>query len=70
VKNRFRQRPTTSRRLSRRAAISSLFNPSAANRIILARWTRKYGNVYLPARRRNSASSADERRIGKGFVVA
>jgi hypothetical protein len=51
---------TTSRRVLSRKAIPSLSRPWAANRIILARSTSKYGNVYLDARRDNSlASSAD-----------
>jgi hypothetical protein len=52
-KKRFRHILTTSRRVSRRAAIWSLESPSAARRIILTRWTSKYDNVYFAARRRS-----------------
>ena len=51
LKKRFRHRLTTSRRVSSRAAISSLLIPWDAMKIILARCTSKYGNVYLAARR-------------------
>jgi len=44
--------------MSRRNAISSLSIPCEAIKIILARTTSKYGNVYFPARRRNSLASA------------
>ena len=45
-----RQRLTTSRPMSRDVPISSLDRPSAASRIILARKTSKYGDVYFRAR--------------------
>jgi hypothetical protein len=46
----------------------SLDKPSAASRIILARTTSKYGDVYLAARRRSSCSSAAESTIENGLV--
>ena len=61
---------TPSRRAWSRAAIRSLGKPSAAKRIILARTTSKYGNVYLAARRRNSRSSSAESTIENGLVRA
>ncbi len=68
TKKRFRQRPTTSRGVLRRAPISSLLSPSAARRIILARWTSEYGSVYFPERRRSSASSSGDNLIAYGLV--
>jgi hypothetical protein len=66
-KNRLRHMLTTSRRQSSRSAMRSLESPSAASKIILARTTSKYGNVYLPPRRRNSRSSSSDRTISYGL---
>lgn len=41
--------------------------PSAASKIILARTTSKYGNVYRAARRRSSRCSAADNRIEYGL---
>src|SRR5437660_9056705 len=66
-KNRFRQRLTISRRVLRLLAISSFARPCAARRIILARATIKYGNVYLLARRSSSSRSCLVRTIPYGL---
>src|SRR5256886_6286875 len=66
-KNRFRQRLTISRRVLRLLAISSFARPCAARRIILARATIKYGNVYLLARRSSSPRSCLVRTILYGL---
>jgi hypothetical protein len=68
-KKRLRHWLTTSRRVSRRAPISSLAMPSAAIRIILARTTSKYGNVYLAARRVSSAYSFADNSIQNGLFL-
>jgi hypothetical protein len=69
LKKRLRHWLTTSRRVSKRAAISSLSKPSAAIRIILARTTSKYGNVYLVARRFSSAASTGDNSIRNGLFL-
>ena len=66
VKNRFRQRLTTSRPMPKDAPISSLDRPSAASRIILARKTSKYGSVYFRARLSRISLSSSERFDLKG----
>jgi len=43
--------------------------PSAAIRIILARTTSKYGNVYLVERRFNSADSSTDSLIRNGLFL-
>jgi hypothetical protein len=43
--------------------------PSAAIRIILARTTSKYGNVYLAARRFSSADSSADNLIRNGLFL-
>jgi hypothetical protein len=43
--------------------------PPAAIRIILARTTSKYGNVYLAARRFNSADSSADNSILNGLFL-
>src|SRR5437588_10876566 len=67
-KNRFRQRLTISRRLLRLIAISSFEMTCSARRIILARATIKYGNVYLLARRSSSSRSFLVRTILYGLL--
>jgi len=69
MKKRWRHWLTTSRRVSSRKAISSLSMPSAAIRIILARTTSKYGNVYLVARRFNSADSSTDSSIRNALFL-
>jgi hypothetical protein len=69
LKKRCRHWLTTSRRVSRRAAIWSLSMPSAAIRIILARTTSKYGNVYLVARRLSSADSCGDNSMRNGLFL-
>jgi heme/copper-type cytochrome/quinol oxidase subunit 3 len=49
------------------AAISSLPKPWAASRIIFARITLKYANVYFDARRFNSCSSFGAKTILYGL---
>src|SRR5882762_2056636 len=66
-KNRFRQRLTISRRVLRLLAMSSFERPCSARRIILARATIKYGNVYLLARRSSSSRSCLVRTILNGL---
>src|SRR5216684_5949330 len=56
-----------SRRVLRLLAISSFARPCAARRIILARATIKYGNVYLLARRSSSSRSCLVRTILYGL---
>src|SRR5882762_2041749 len=68
-KNRFRQRLTISRRVLRLLAMSSFERPCAARRIILARATIKYGNVYLLARRSSSSRSCLVRTILNGLFL-
>src|SRR5207302_4551220 len=68
-KNRFRQRLTISRRVLRLLAMSSFARPCAARRIILARATTKYGNVYLLARRSSSSLSCLVRTILNGLFL-
>jgi hypothetical protein len=58
---------TTSRLASNLAAISSLPKPWAARRIILARITLKYANVYFAARLLNSLSSSGVKMILYGL---
>ena len=69
LKKRLRHWLTASRRVSRRAAISSLSMPAAAIRIIFARMTLKYGNVYLADRRFNSSASAADSSISNGLFL-
>jgi hypothetical protein len=60
---------TTSRRVSNLAAISSLPKPWAASRIILARITLKYDNVYFAARLFSSRSSSGVKMISNGLFL-
>ena len=59
---------TTSRLASNLAAISSLPKPWAARRILLARITLKYANVYLAARLFTSLSSSGVKTILYGLL--
>ena len=60
---------TTSRLASNLAAISSLPKPWAASRIILARITLKYANVYFAALLFNSLSSSGVKMILYGLLL-
>ena len=60
---------TTSRRVSSRVAIASLLIPWAAMRIIFARWTSHYGNVYFSALRLSSPASSADRSIRYGLTL-
>jgi hypothetical protein len=68
-KNRLRHRLATSRPTESAVAISSLERPSAANRIILARNTSKYGNVYLRDRLSRIWRSWRDSRIVNGLCL-
>jgi hypothetical protein len=50
-------------------AISSLLIPWAAMRIIFARWTSHYGNVYFSALRLSSPASSADRSIRYGLTL-
>src|SRR5438094_7538573 len=60
---------TTSRRVLSRRAMSSLDRSSAASKIILARTTMKYGNVYFWARLVSSSVSARVKEIRNGLFL-
>ena len=47
--------------------MASFASPSAASKIILARTTWKYGNVYFAARLRSSAVSLGDNTMGYGL---
>src|SRR5215471_5652316 len=67
--NRFRHLLTIWRGVSRREAITSLDNPSSARRMILARITSQYGDVYLRAIDSSVCRSSLERFISNGLFL-
>src|SRR5215467_10401611 len=66
--NRFRHLLTIWRGVSRREAMTSLDNPSSARRMILARMTSQYGDVYFRAIDSSIRRSSLERCISNGLL--
>jgi hypothetical protein len=64
--NRLRHLLTIRRGVSKRVAMTSLDNPWAAKRMILARITSRYGDVYFRARIFSFSCSTDVSRRGMG----
>src|SRR5215469_9159165 len=65
--NRFRHLLTIWRGVSRRDAMTSLDNPSSASKMILARITSQYGDVYFRAIDSSAWRSSLERFISNGL---
>src|SRR5215831_13069518 len=67
--NRFRHLLTIWRGVSKRDAITSLDNPSSARRMILARITSQYGDVYFRVMDSSVCRSSLERFMSNGLFL-